>query len=196
MPIFKNDGQTNQPIAKITYTDGATDRDITAVFKNDAGTWRQVFGASVSAETLAWSASTPTGTYLGVTNEFEGLAVAKFLVTTAGTFSLTLVEIDGGGTGTPLSGTFRPGVTGVDLTNYEVSLLLGTVAGDGVRSGSGSMTDITGTFQPLDASGSARIQLIGIGSGSVAVTLEIREIATPSNTTGPATFTLSVIVTS
>lgn len=194
MPIYKHNGSTWLAISALTYMDGATPRSITNVFYNDNLTERQVFGAAVAAETLAWDASAPTGTYTATTTEPGGTALARFSITTTGTFNFTLIGLDAGGTGTPLTGTFRPGVTGVDLTSYEVSVTMGPVAGSGIRNGNGSMSDITGTFQPLSATGTVSINLIGSGSGTVSVSVEIREIATPANTTGVAAFTLGVIV--
>lgn len=194
MPIFKNDGSTNQPISKITYTDGSTDRDITSVFKNDAGTWRQVFGTATTAETLAWASSAPTGIFEATTDEPGGAAIVRFSVSTTGTFAYTFVTINNAGGGSPTSGTFRPGLTGVDLTSYEVSITVGSVAGSGIISSSGSLSNTTGTYQNLDTSGLVGLQLTGSGSGTVSVSISIREIANPGTNIISTAFTLSVVV--
>ena len=186
--IHKKLGDTWVAMTEIQYMDGATQRDITEVYKNDAGTWRQVFGAAVSAETLAWAASTPSGTYASTGPE---VAFSSISCDVSGAFNF-LQFTNASGSGSPTAGTFRPGVTGVDLTSYEISINAGVVSGFGAKSAIGSGTLIDGTFQALDGTRGVRFANSTTGSGGqISVTVEIREIATPANTTGAASFILS-----
>ncbi len=84
--IYKFADDTWNAITELQYMDGATPRDITEVHYNDGGTWRQVFGSSVAAQTLAWSTATPTNTYFAI-----GSASGKASVTvdTSGNFSFS-----------------------------------------------------------------------------------------------------------
>lgn len=193
--IYKFDGTTWQPITELTYNDNGTDRTLTEVHYNDAGIFRQVFGGAVAAETLAWDASAPTGSYDSLTAEVGGLGNMSFRADTAGGFVFLFIEsISGGSTGTPTSGTFRPGVTGIDFTSYEISINTGAVVGSGTKVAIGAGTLLDGTFQNLDVIRGVQMKLNGTGTGSISVTVEIREILTPSNTTGAASFTLRTFV--
>lgn len=176
-------------ITELAYQDGATLRNITEVHYNDNGTFRQVFGSSISAQTLAWSASAPTGTYFADSN--TGTAQMQFTCDASGNFNFTFITgVDGTSTGTPTSGQYKP-VIEVDASNYEFSLLVGGVSGTGVSNALGSGTLINGTFQPLNIlRGVEMINSTISTTGEISVTAEIRQISTPANTTGPTTFIL------
>jgi len=176
-------------ITELAYQDAATLRNITEVHYNDAGTFRQVFGSTVSAQTLAWTASTPTGTYFATST--TGPAQMQFTCNTSGNFNFTFIStVDGTSTGTPTAGQYKPIII-VDASNYEFSLLVGSVSGTGISNALGSGTLINGTFQPLNTlRGVEMINSTISTTGQISVTAEIREIATPTNTTGPATFIL------
>jgi len=189
--IYKFDGQTWLPIVEIQYTDDTlTDRDIIEVHYNDNGTFRQVFGAGVAAETLVWAASTPTGTYTAGITVPGRIATMAIGIDTAGAFSFLFLETNENAGGAPEFGTYRPGLTGIDASSYEVSVNASSVTGTGTRSGVGSMSVIDGTFQALNGTGNLIMTAGPFGGGNISVTLEIREIALPSNTTGPATFVM------
>lgn len=193
--IHKHDGQTWQAITEIQYTDDTlTDRDITEVHYNDAGTWRQVFGSAVAAETLAWDASAPTGSY-NSTSPF-GIGDVTFTADVSGGFLFIFTTSEAGSsTGTPTSGMYRPGLTGVDAVNYEISITAGSVIGSGVRVAIGSGTLIDGTWQPLDGNRGVQMSVSGTGTGSISVSVQIREIANPgTNLTAVASFTLLATV--
>jgi hypothetical protein len=181
------DSDTWRAISSLQYMDGVTPRTITEVHYNDTGTWRQVFGAAIAAEVLAWATAAPSGTYLATD---LSVGAVEFTADTSGNF---LFQFFGtaSGSGTPTSGTYRPGLTGVDPVNYEISINAGTVVGTGTRIAIGSGTLIDGTFQAMDTTRGVQVNNSTNGTtGQISVTVEIREIAVPANTTGPATFTL------
>jgi len=75
--------------------------------------------------------------------------------------------------------------------SYEISISAGSVTGVGTVNAIGSGTVINGTFQDLNTSRGVELINSADGpSGQVIISAEIREIATPANTTGVATFTL------
>jgi len=193
--IWKFKDNAWQVINEIQYMDGATPRSITEVHYNDGGTWRQVFGSSVTAGTAAWASATPTGNYKSTDFETGGAAETKFTADTLGNFLFYFSVVESGSsTGSPSSGTYRDTAPVNDPSNFEISINAGTVSGSGVRIAVGSGTLLDGTWQNLDTTRGVRIATSGTGSGSISVTVEIREIATPANTTGAATFTLSTTV--
>jgi len=182
-------------ITEIAYQDGATLRDITEVHYNDAGTFRQVFGGSVAAVTVDWfesdgvTVNDPAGTYFADSN--VGPCQMQFTCNTSGNYSFTfLFTVDASSTGTPTSGQYKS-VIAVDASSYEISISVGSVTGTGTVNAIGSGTLIDGTFQTLNTTRGVELINSADGpSGEVIVTAEIREIATPANTTGSATFTL------
>lgn len=188
--IHKHDGSTWRAITDPRYNDAGTIRDLSEVHYNDGGTWRQVFGTPINAETINWTASTPSGTYHSGETE---IAFARFTASTTGSYFFS-VEVPSSGDGAPLSGTYRPGITGVDGVNYEISINAGSVSGTGIKEGIGDGTDMSGAWQPLDVCRGISLfnTFSGAGVGTLLVTVEIREIATPANTSGISTFTLSI----
>lgn len=192
--IWKFDGSSWRVINEIQYMDGATARDITEVHYNDNGTWRQVFGSGIVAGNAVWASSAPSGTYAAETTEPGGFSSAGVSCTTQGAFGFGLTEQEqAGSTGAPILGTYRDNAPLNDPSNFEIFLTSGTVTGDGFLTAQGSGT-VFNAWQPLDTTRGMVLQLLGSGSGFVDVSMEIREIATPANTTGVASFRLQVLV--
>lgn len=189
--IYKFDGSIGawRGITEIAYQDGATLRDITEVHYNDNGVWQQVFGAAISPEVLAWSASSPSGTYEALNGEGQSFMRAEFDAN--GTFFFQPIDFfKFGSTGAPTVGTYRSG-GGIDPINYEISINVENPTGTGGNIVIGGDTVLDGTFQPLNTlRGVAATNIDNFSTYSISVTVEIREIANPSNTTGAATFIL------
>jgi len=139
--------------------------------------------AAVASETLAWSAA-PTGTY-SATNVAE-FARMTFSANIDGTWSIS------GYGSSPDSGAgdYRPKVIGDDPDNYEIKITQSKTAGSGTVASVGGT--VFGSF--VAHTGTEGIRVIDSVSGitTVDITVEIREIATPANTTGVASFTFSV----
>lgn len=182
-------------INEIGYQDGASLRDITAVHYNDSGTWRQVFGASVSPVTIDWfetdgtTVNDPAGIYFA--DSGSGPCQMEFRTDTSGNYNFIFITSeDASSTGTPTVGQYK-GVIAVDASSYEISISAGTVSGVGTVSAIGSGTLINGTYQDLNTTRGVEFSNQADGpSGQVQITVEIREIADTGNTTGAATFTL------
>jgi len=184
--IYKFDGTAWRAIAELQYMDVATPRDITEVHYNDSGTWRQVFGAAVSAGTAAWNPE-PTGNYDVTTTELSG--TLRIRLFTSGTWS-----IDGspGLSGSPLNGEYRDNAPEVDTTNFEYNITF-LDAGDGTSAPDPVATDINGNWTPLDATVGIRFNVLSPGqSGQTSITVQVREIAIPANATTVASFTFSI----
>jgi len=132
-------------------------------------------------ETLAWNLA-PTG--VNAANSFIGQAHLYFTVDAAGGW-----DISGfGETFTTISGEYRPSATGIDVDNYEIRITTAT-------SGPGRVISLGGIVmgvwkQLVGGEGVRVIDNTDFVTASL-VTVEIREIATPANTTTVATFTLS-----
>ena len=139
-----------------------------------------VFIEIAAAETLAFSAA-PTGTYEADDN--TGPAIQTFLVDKDGTWSVTGF----GDTFDTDSGDYRPGTTGNDIDNYEIKIT-------SAPSGSGQVNALGGiildSFVPLTGGQGIRVFDTSSGVTESDITVEIREISTPANTTGVASFTL------
>ena len=183
-------------ITEIQYTDdNPTDRDITAVHYNDSGTWRQVFGGSTPAVTVDWfetdgsTVNDPAGVYFADSN--IGPCQMQFTCDTSGNYNfIFLFTEDAASTGDPTVGQYKS-VIAVDATSYEISISAGTVSGTGTVTALGSGTLINGTYQDLNTTRGVELSNQADGpSGQVQITVEIRETATPGNTTGAATFKL------
>jgi len=182
-------------ITEIAYQDGGTLRDITEVHYNDAGTFRQVFGGSVSAQTVDWlesdgsTVNDPAGIYFADSN--FGPCQMQFTCNASGNYNFTFIlTVDAGSTGTPTAGQYVP-IIQVDASSYEISINAGSVTGTGTVNAIGAGTLINGTFQALNTTRGVELINSADGpSGEVIITAEIREILTPANTTGTATFTL------
>jgi len=137
-----------------------------------------------AAETLAWDLAA-TGTYEAESSIAFGREV--FLVDTFGNWTIT-------GTGDVKSdsdaGDYRPKVVGDDPINYEIKIT------QSVNSGSGSVVALGGvsfgSFVQLDGGEGIRVLQSTAGTTNVSITVEIREIATPANTTGVASFIFDV----
>ena len=187
--IWQKKDDTWRFVSQPTYNDGGTLRTLSEVHYNDASTWRQCFGSTVAAETLAWDASAPTGIYDVSSNEST---FALFTADITGGFCFSYGGGTSGGSGTPIFGTYRPGVTGGDAENYEISINTGSVLGNGTKSAVGDGTLLDGTYQALDTGrGVSFISPEDSNGGSISVTVIIREIATPANITATATFNLA-----
>jgi len=139
-----------------------------------------VFVEVAAAETLAFVAA-PTGTYEA--DGIAGHAQQTFTVDKAGNWDVIGfgdVSFDTD------SGAYRPGVTGNDLDNYEIRM---TAA----NTGSGTVIALGGiilnTFVPLTGGQGIEVTDNALGVTTSSITVEIREIATPANTTGVASFT-------
>jgi len=139
-----------------------------------------VFIEIAATETLAWDLE-PTGTY-EATN-FGGPGILTFIVTSSGLWSVTgegiTVDTD--------NGDYRPGVTGNDPDNYEVKITA-TGSGSGTINALGGI--ILGTFVPLTGGQGLKVTDTTSAETIATVTVEVREIATPANTTGVASFIL------
>ena len=140
-----------------------------------------VFIEVAAAETLTWTAA-PTGTY-EADDSGAGIARQRFFVDVAGNW-----DVDGLGDGgfDTASGVYRPGVTGNDPDNYEIRITAST-------SGSGIVTTLGGVILGVwkQIVGGEGISVVDTTSGTTisSITVEIREIATPANTTGVTSFT-------
>lgn len=139
---------------------------------------------AASVETLAWNAA-PSGTY-----EAESsipFSQEIFTVDISGNWIIT-------GTGNIKSdsdsGDYRQKVVGDDPDNYEIKITRV------VNSGSGAVIELGGasfgSFVPLNGGEGIQAAQFDGGVTNVSVTIEIREIATPANTTGVASFIFDV----
>lgn len=133
-----------------------------------------------SVETLAWNPD-PTGTYEAESDIFG--ASEEFTASISGDWTVV-------GTGNVKSdsdtGEYRPKVTGNDPDNYEIKVTRVVNSGTGAVVATGDV--IFGSFVALTVSSGIRVVQTGAGTTDVSVTVEIREIATPANTTGVASF--------
>lgn len=137
-----------------------------------------------SVETLAWDLAS-TGTYEAESSISFGREI--FSVDTFGNWTVAGsgdVKSDSG------AGDYRPKVVGEDCINYEIKIT------KVVNSGSGSVATlggaVFGSFVPLDGGEGVRVLQSTAGTTNVSITVEIREIATPANTTGLASFVFDV----
>ncbi len=133
------------------------------------------------AETLAWNAA-PTATY---TASSDAVAREWISFNAAGGWSAGgagTISVETGG------GDYRPG-NNSDITSYEYLL---TVSG-GV--GGGQSKNITGTLGSWTSlTGVVKVEVVSSNGGIVSgVNMQIREIATPSNTTGAAAFNIEAV---
>jgi len=188
--IHKHNGQDFVAITEIAYQDGGTLRDITEVHYNDAGTFRQVFGASVTPQVPAWAPATPNLIYKS--SGTEGISsFVTFSADVVGNFVFAFDEIEQpGSTGTPTSGTYKP-IIEVDADNYEIAISF--TGASPIAIGSGTL--LNGTFQNLDIIRGVKILQTGTGTKTTNISVEIRAIAIPANTTGVATFSMTALVT-
>ena len=136
-----------------------------------------------SVETLAWNAA-PTGTYEADRSGF--FAKQQFTVSDLGGWSVT----GAGDTFDTGSGDYRPGVVGQDEVNYEIRITASTTGGSGSVAALGGI--VFGTWKTLEGGEGISVTDAVTGVTTVNITVEIREIATPANTTGVASFTFDV----
>jgi hypothetical protein len=147
---------------------------------NDIPTDHTISLAAAAAETLSWNAA-PTGTYDAIGDE---IAAKSFSLRTDGTWTVA-------GTGTTQNdvdnGVFKPTAT-TDTTSYEYFMTQNAVAGVGQG------VTVIGTLNawtPLTSDLLVSISDMSAGSISSSMTVEVREILTPANTTGQASFGLT-----
>ena len=88
------------------------------------------------------------------------------------------------------SGDYRPGVVGQDEVNYEIEITSSLSGGSGSVSALGGIT--FGAWKTLEGGEGINVADAVSGITTVNITVEIREIATPANTTGVASFTFDV----
>lgn len=136
------------------------------------------------AETLAWDLA-PSGTY--TSRDLTGTASTKFTVDILGNWSITSIGVQDADSD---SGDYRPGVAGSDPDNYEIKVTLTLNSGSGATILLGGA--VLNTFVPLNGGEGVKVEQSFTGTTNVTFTWEIREIATPANTTGIATFTFDV----
>lgn len=134
---------------------------------------------AAAVETLAWVAE-PTGTFEADSATF--LARQIFTVDDLGNWDIT----GSGDTFDTGSGDYRPQVEGQDDDNYEIKITEST-SGTGVVNPLGGV--IFGSFVPLTGGQGISITDATASTTVSNITVEIREIATPANTTGVASFT-------
>lgn len=137
-----------------------------------------------SAETLAWDLA-PTGTY--TSKDFAGTASTKFTVDVSGNWDISSIGVQDADSD---SGDYRPGVVGSDPDNYEIKVTLTLNSGSGATILLGGA--VLNTFVSLNGGEGVKVEQSFAGTTNVTFTFEIREIATPANTTGVATFTFDV----
>lgn len=140
--------------------------------------------SAASVETLAWNAAA-SGLY-----EAENTAAFGRLTFSVDEFGNWTIASIGDVKADTDSGDYRPKVVGEDVDNYEIKITRL------VNSGSGSVTTlggaVFGSFVSLGGGEGIRVQQSSSGTTNVSITVEIREIATPANTTGLASFTFDV----
>lgn len=139
--------------------------------------------SQASAETLAWNLA-PSGTYSASSAAEE--AFQSFTASIDGEWAIV-----GGGQGTPGSGSgdYRPKVVGDDPDNYEIRITSNRTGGSGVIAATGNV--VFGSWVPHSESDGIIVTDSTSGTTTVDITVEIREIATPANTTGVASFEFS-----
>lgn len=139
--------------------------------------------SEAAAETLAWNLA-PTGVYTAASSAED--AFMKFTASTLGEW-----VISGGGQGTPSSGSgdYRPKVSGDDPDNYEIRITSSRTSGSGVIAATGNV--VFGSWVNHSVTDGIIVTDTGAGPTVVDITVEIREIATPANTTGVASFTFN-----
>lgn len=139
---------------------------------------------AAAAETLAWNAAA-TGTYEAETN--ISFAQEEFIVDISGNWN---INADGNVKNDEDSGDYRPKVIGDDPDNYEIEITRVVNAGIGAVTALGGVT--FGSFVPLNGGEGIRVFQGSLGNTNVTITVEIREIDTPANTTGVASFVFDV----
>lgn len=140
-----------------------------------------VFIEVALAETLAWNLA-PTGTYSAASA--DGITNQTIIMDEAGNWDIT-------GVGTTFdtdSGVYRPGATGNDPDNYEIRVTAST-SGSGIVNPLGGI--VLNTWKQLVGGEGIRVIDNTLAVTASIITIEIREIATPANTTGIATFTFN-----
>jgi len=140
--------------------------------------------SNAATETLAWNLAA-TGTY-EAESSFD-FAKEKYSVDTLGNW--TVIGI-GDIKSDSDSGDYRPKVVGDDPDNYEIKITRVINSGTGAVVADGGV--IFGSFVPLNGGEGITVQQTSAGTTNVSVTVEIREIATPANTTGLASFIFDV----
>lgn len=139
---------------------------------------------NAATETLAWNLAA-TGTYEAESDISFGQL--EFTVDISGNWSITGI---GNVTADSDSGDYRPKVVGDDPDNYEIEVTRV------INSGSGTVTALDGvvfgSFVPLNGFEGIRVKQPSAGITNVSITVEVREIATPANTTGLASFVFDV----
>ena len=140
--------------------------------------------SGAATESLAWDLA-PTGTY--ESRDLSGPANTTFTVDTFGKWT---ISSNGDFIADSGAGDYRPGVVGLDPDNYEIKVnyTLNSGSGSIVLSGGATLN----VFVPLDGGEGVTVEQAFTGTTNVTFTWEIREIATPANTTGVATFTFDV----
>jgi len=139
---------------------------------------------ATAAETLAWNLAA-TGTYQAETN--ISFAQEQFIVDIAGNWN---INADGNVKNDEDSGDYRPKVIGDDPDNYEIKITRSVNSGIGAVTPIGGV--IFGSFVPLNGGEGIEVFQGSLGTTNVSITVEIREIATPANTTGLASFIFDV----
>lgn len=140
--------------------------------------------SSPSVETLAYNLA-PTGTYKS--KDLAGTASTTFSVDVFGNWTISSIGVQDADSD---SGAYRPGVVGSDPDNYEIKVTQVLNSGSGATILLGGAT--LNTFVPLNGGEGVKVQQSFTGTTNITFTWEIREIATPANTTGVATFTFDV----
>jgi hypothetical protein len=136
--------------------------------------------STAAVETLAWDLAA-TGTYLAESNVSIGLL--QFAVDISGNWNVTS---SGNVQSDTDSGDYRPKVIGDDPDNYEIKVTRLVNSGMGTVFPVGGA--VFGSFVPLNGGEGISVVQSSAGTTNVSVTIEVREIATPANTTGLASF--------
>lgn len=143
-----------------------------------------VKNSAATVETLAWNLAA-SGTYEAESN--DSFAIELFSVDTLGDWTIL-------GTGNVKSdsdsGEYRPKVIGDDPDNYEIKVTRVVNSGNGLVIEVGGA--VFGSFVALNGGEGIKVLKGNSGTVNVSVTIEIREIATPANTTGLASFVFDV----